>query len=82
MSKSSIGRLAAAAVIGLATSGMGIGAIDALTVKAGHSAPRSTGPKRQPRKAAQIRQQAAEAKRERRHTRNLAWAARGAYGQR
>lgn len=81
MSKS-ISRLAAAAVIGLAASGMGIGAVDALTVKPGHSSPRSTGPKRQPRQAAQIRQQAAEAKRERRHTRNLAWAARGAYGHR
>jgi hypothetical protein len=70
----------AAAVIGLATSGLAVGSVASIATKPGYSAPSGAGPKKQPRKQAQVRQQAAEAKRLKRQGRNLAHQARGAYG--
>jgi hypothetical protein len=84
MSRSLKSSLAAAALMAVAASGMGVGAVAAMEAKPGYTAPRSagTGPKKQPRKQTQVRQQAAEAKRQQRQARNLMWMARGGFSAR
>jgi len=77
--KRGISSMLAAVALGLASS---FGAASAIVARPPHIEPRGAGPKKPPRKLAQVRQQAAEAKRLARQSRNLDRQKRGAYGAR
>lgn len=73
-----------AVIAGLSQAGAAIGAVGTLQVRPGQGSerkrlPRPHRPRSQDNK---VRLQAAEAKRDRRHERNLRWRARGAFGRR
>lgn len=76
--KSSARSLLAAMAMGLAMA-VPAGAVTSLQVRPGHEAPRGPRPRPQPRSQAKDRLAAAEAKRQHRQARNLAWRDRGGF---
>jgi hypothetical protein len=77
--KRGISSLLAATVLGLASS---FGAAAPIVARPPHAEARGAGPKKPPRLLTQLRQQAAQAKRLQRQSRNLDRQSRGAYGAR